>query len=294
MTEEQQRHQTDDEAAQTIVPQRDTAPGDENGTATVVPGERAAGQAVPVVQSEPGRAADVPEPDVEFAPTSVPVDSGVRFAPVAEEPDALLDTGRMSAVEQDTVIEAARGRAAAMWRSQERRPRRERHVGLWVVSTLALLVAVGSLALNAVLIQALTSRRAAVQSLMDDASAGLDRAAASGIAIDFPVKQTIHFEGDIPVQQDFDFPVNTTIAFNTTVRVPVDLGALGTIYVNVPIDTSVPVNTTVPVHVDQTIHVDTDIPIEMVVPIRMSPDEPPLKDLLDEVRGFLTKLEGLL
>lgn len=200
---------------------------------------------------------------------------------------------RISAAEQDQLIREARERAAELW-SRREAPPPERHMGLWMLTSASLLIAVFSLVLNAALLSALGSRRAELQRLLDDASAGVEQAAASGISLEFPVKETIHFEGDIPIQQDFDFPVNTTIAVNTTVSVPVDLGALGTISVSVPINTSVPVNTAVPVHVDQTIHVATDIPVEMTVPIRLAPDQPPLSDLIEAARAFLGRLEQLL
>jgi hypothetical protein len=287
----------------------DQRPDDlERADATAIPGNGDGGddertEATALAGSGDGgdgrQAAPVPErDDVTVVPWDMPEDTA-RLEPPPQAVPAVaggdvLDTGRMSAAEQAAVIDAARGRAAALWRSQESRPRRQRSAGPWVISSVALVVAVASLALNGLLLRELSSRRDAVQSLMSDASAGLDSAAADGLSFEFPVKQTIHFVGDIPVQQDFDFPVDTTIAFNATVRVPVDLGALGTIYVSVPINTSVPVKTTVPVHVDQTIHVDTEIPIEMTVPITLSPDQPPLKDALDQARRFLARLQGLL
>ncbi len=163
---------------------------------------------------------------------------------------------------------------------------------LWVLAFGALVIAVASLLLNVALISALLDRQAAAQVMLDQAIASLDASSASTIKFDFPVSQTIDFEGDIPFQQDMDFPFKGNVRINTTIRVPVNLGLLGTQVVEVPVDTTVPVDTSVPVHIDQTFHVKTQVPVRMNVPIELSPTQPPFSEWLAKVRELLVLLRS--
>jgi hypothetical protein len=165
---------------------------------------------------------------------------------------------------------------------------------LWAAVVMVGLLALVSLAVNVLLVARLLVIRNALTGVIANASRSLDNLAGQGISFDFPISQTINFEGDVPIKQDLNFPFKSNFPIDTTVSVPVDLGPLGQQVINVPVKTTVPVDVNVPIHVDQTIHVKTEVPIRITVPIRLGPNDPPLKDLLAQVRAMLENLRRML
>ena len=166
---------------------------------------------------------------------------------------------------------------------------------LWLAMVLVGLLALASLAVNAVLVTRLLAIRNQLSDALANASRSLDNLAGQSIAFDLPISQTVNFETDVPLKQDIAFPFEGNFPVNTTVSVPINLGPLlGTQVINVPINTTVPVNVTVPIRVDQTFHVKTQVPVRINVPIRLSPNDPPLKDWLAQARAWLQGLRKSL
>ena len=177
---------------------------------------------------------------------------------------------------------------------QAQPPRSSAGCGTRLVAALALIIALASLALNAVLIYNLLTLRQAAADGLDSAIAALDNLAGTGFHYEYHFSQTIPFEGDIPIKQDFVFPFKGNFPINTTVEVPIDAGVLGTIVVKVPIDTNVPVDVEVPIKLDQTVHVSTEIPLNMTFPIDIRADDPAIQGLLAPVRAWLVQLRESL
>jgi hypothetical protein len=161
---------------------------------------------------------------------------------------------------------------------------------LWAVVVLVTLLALASLAVNAVLVTRLLAIRSEASAVLESASQSLDNLAWQGLSFEFPISQTVNFEGDVPFKQDIAFPFKGNIPIDTVVSMQVDLGLLGTQTVRVPVNTTVPVDVTVPVKVDQTIHVKTQLPVRMNVPIHFGPDDPPLKDMIAQTRQWLESI----
>jgi hypothetical protein len=161
---------------------------------------------------------------------------------------------------------------------------------LWAVVILVTLLALASLAVNAVLVTRLLAIRSEASAVLESASQSLDNLASQGVSFEFPISQTVNFEGDVPFKQDIAFPFKGNIPINTVVSMQVDLGLLGTQTVRVPVNTTVPVDVTVPVKVDQTVHVKTQLPVRMNVPIHFGPDDPPLKDMIAQARQWLDRI----
>ena len=155
-----------------------------------------------------------------------------------------------------------------------------------IVATLALV----SLAVNVILVTRLLAIRTAVAGALDDASRSLDNLAGQGWKFEFPVSQTVPFEGDVPFKQEFAFPFKGNIPIDTTINVPLDMGLLGRQVINVPVKTTVPVDITVPVRVDETFQVKTQVPVRMNVPIRVGANDPPLKDWIVQARQWLERI----
>lgn len=161
---------------------------------------------------------------------------------------------------------------------------------LWVMMAAVALVALVSLALNVILVTRLMAVRNQVGGILDEATRSLDNFSGVGLSFDFPVSQTVNFEGDVPFKQDIAFPFKGNIPIDTTINVPVDLGLLGSQVIAVPVKTTVPVDITIPVHVEQTFHVQTQVPVRMNVPIRIGPNEPPLRDFIAQAREWLARI----
>jgi hypothetical protein len=161
---------------------------------------------------------------------------------------------------------------------------------LWMMMAAVTTLALVSLAINVFLITRLMAARNQVAAMLDEASRSLDNLTGAGLSFDFPVSQTVPFEGDVPFKQDINFPFKGNIPIDTTISVPVDMGLLGKQVINVPVKTTVPVDITIPVHIEQTFHVKTQVPVKMNVPIRIGPNDPPLRDLIAQIRQWLARI----
>jgi len=195
------------------------------------------------------------------------------------------DTQPITSVSSNSTLPVPAGQSAApTTKSLERSVR-----ALWIVTFLVAILALASLAVNVLLVTRLLAIRDEASAALLDASRSLDNLAWQGFAFEFPVSQTVNFEGDVPFQQDIAFPFKGNIPINTVVSLPIDLGPLGTQTIRVPVNTTVPIDVTVPVRVDQTVHIKTQVPVRMNVPVRLGPNDPPLKDLIAQVREWLNR-----
>jgi len=258
------------------------------------PGE--AGSQVPDDDTLSATAAAGAEPEAGTEPASRPASEPAEAAPApSSEPPQAAAAAPAPALDWLTSARE-RARQLGLDTALEKPPRPARGASpvLWVISVLSLLIATASLSYNVLLTRQLLERRDRVLSVMDRSVSALDSFSSKGLDFNFPVSQTIDWEGDIPFKQDMEFPIQTTIHFATTVRVPVDLGALGTIWVNVPINTDVPVDMKVPVHVDQSFHIKLKVPIEMNVPVHVAPDQEPIKGMLEQARSLVQEIRAIM
>ena len=145
----------------------------------------------------------------------------------------------------------------------------------------ALLVALCSLALNAVLLQRLREPERLAAPALDRV---LERLEAADVTIRYDVRipagTPLHF--DIPFDQQYDVRLNTTFPVNTTIQLPINT-PFGNRTVDVPVRANIPIRTTLPVRLRDTFRLRTATQTEMVVPLEI-----PLRDLpLDELRRAL-------
>jgi hypothetical protein len=162
---------------------------------------------------------------------------------------------------------------------------------LWAMVILVTLLAFASLAVNVALVTRLLVIRNEASGVLDNVSQAVDDLSAQGLSFEFPISQTVNFEGDVPFKQDLTVPFKGNLPINTVVSMPIDLGLLGTQVVKVPVNTTVPVDVTIPVKVDQTVHIKTQVPVRMNVPVHLSPNDPPLRDLLAQARQWLESIQ---
>lgn len=159
---------------------------------------------------------------------------------------------------------------------------------------MALLVAGLSLSLNFYLLSQLAQFRAAALAMVDGSRAVLEDVEQRGLTIDVAISQTLPIERDWPVKFNLDWPLKVDVPINTTVYVPIDLGALGTRIINIPISTLVPISVVVPIRLDRSFYISLSLPLSLTVPIRIAPDRPPLDHWLPLLRERLLNIQRQL
>ena len=159
---------------------------------------------------------------------------------------------------------------------------------------LALVLSVASLALNAYMIYAFMSVRQTAVEMLDSAILGLEGLVEEGLYYEYQFEQSFPIAAEVPIQEEMIFPFEGNFPINTTVKVPIDAGVLGTFNLDVPINTSVYVETEVPIEIDETFEVSTTIPVSMTIPIELDPDDPAIQGFVDRVRQWLLDLRRSL
>lgn len=173
-------------------------------------------------------------------------------------------------------------------------PPARRSIWMWVLVVICLVLSVASLLLSASLVYGLWSMRGMALDGLDSAISALDGLEGEGFQYEYHFQQTIPVDQSIPFKQDIIFPFKGDVPINTTVRVPIEAGALGTFVIDVPIDTTVYVSTTVPVSIDQSFDVQAEIPVDMMIPIEIQFDDPELSGLVDNARAWLMSLRDTI
>ncbi len=174
------------------------------------------------------------------------------------------------------------------------RIRRSAPAFLWVVAVVGLLIALLSLAVNAVLVRELLNVRQEGHILIDQAIAEMDQFSLEGIHIAYTFSDTIHYTGTIPISQTIDFPFEGNIPFRGEVPIVINVPLLGSQTIRVPVDTSVYVNTVIRVPVQMDFPFDVQLPVQL--PIEMdfsSEDFPALGDMIGVFRELLLEVRAL-
>ncbi len=237
----------------------------------------------PFRRKDPGETAlETPIPGEETV-----VWSGNEAWPGPQEAGYPTPTGTMP--EQDRITTPMPRMAAVPTTWVEPVPPRSGAGLSWIVA-LCFILSLASLAVSAFMVYSFWDTRQTAVEGLDAAIAALDNLGGKGFHYEYHFQRNIPVSTSIPIQQDMVFPFKGTIPINTTVRVPINAGVLGTIVVDVPIRTSVSVDTKIPVHVDQTFQISTTIPISMTFPIDVQPGDPEIQKLLGGVREWLVRL----
>lgn len=197
--------------------------------------------------------------------------------------------GGRSALDQDQLVTppplqtppAAKGQAAG----------RERPSCLLAFLVgLSLLVGLISLALTVLMAYALVNVRQATIDGLDVAITSLENLETNGFHYEYQFNDTLPVSVEIPVQQQLVVPFEGVFPINTTVKVPIEAGVLGTFVLDVPINTSVPVDVEVPVQISQTVAVSTSIPISLTVPFDVTAEDPAIQGFVAGLRVWLLEL----
>lgn len=146
----------------------------------------------------------------------------------------------------------------------------------------ALVAALASLALNAVLIAAVRRPERVLAPVVDRALARLEQQDATlKYTVRIPAGTPLHF--DVPIDEQYRVRLNTALPINTTVNLPLST-PFGTRTFRVPVRTTIPIRQDIPVRLRDTFRLRTQTQAELVVPLEI-----PIRDLpLDELRKSLT------
>lgn len=170
-------------------------------------------------------------------------------------------------------------------------PRRQRPSCLFsFLLGLSLIVGLVSLALNVFLLYSLLNVRQAAMDGLDVALTSLESLEGEGFHYEYRYNDTLPVAVEIPVQQQMVIPFQGNFPINTTVKVPINAGVLGTFVLDVPIDTSVPVDVEVPVQISQTVAISTSLPLSLTVPIDVTAEDPAIQGFIDGLRQWLLEL----
>ncbi len=185
------------------------------------------------------------------------------------------------------------------------------------LTPLALAIALVSLGLNVVLLVRLNQARVGALSVLDRTSRRLDALAEVSLRQTVRVNQAVVVAGELPFQQDFNLPVNTTfpvnmqvpisttVPINTTARVnvttllgpvevPVTINTTVPVNLEVPLNTTVPVDLQVPVSISRTVPYSLTIPIDLQVPVEVRLRDIGIQSAIQEIQQEIQNLRGAL
>lgn len=150
----------------------------------------------------------------------------------------------------------------------------------WIAPA-ALVLALCSLVLNAVLLQRVREPERLAAPALDRVMERLEAADDTfRYQVRIPAGTPVQF--DVPIDQRYQVRVNTTIPVNTVIQLPINT-PFGNRTVDVPVRTNIPIRTNLPVHLRDTFRLRTETRAELVVPLEI-----PLRDLpLEELRRAL-------
>lgn len=158
---------------------------------------------------------------------------------------------------------------------------------------LALILSIASLSLNGFLVWQLSRARNTTRAVVNDAIASLSDLEAGDFRYEYHLKQLVPFRADIPIRQDLNFPIETTVPISTVIHVPLST-PFGSIVLPVPIRTSIPIDMQVPVHLDTSFPVSITVPVDMTIPVAIPLKDTPALGILQRMAERLIQLRDAL
>jgi hypothetical protein len=163
-----------------------------------------------------------------------------------------------------------------------------------LITIVALILAILSLALNLFLIQRLNQARTAAIATLDRTSQRLGSLADVSFKQTVRINQSFPVSGELPLHQDFTFPISMTVPVNTSVNVDVNT-PLGPVSMPVAVNASVPIKLDVPVTISRTIPYSLTVPLDVQVPVEVRLRdlgiEPTIKETQDEIQRLRDALQ---
>jgi MFS family permease len=127
----------------------------------------------------------------------------------------------------------------------------------------------------------------AIDSALGDAVAGIDEFANSTITFDVSISQTVPINTEIALNRTIQVPINTVLPidqqFDTTITVNGPFGIDIPLNITVPIKLDLPIDLTVDIPVNETIPINTDVPVDLDVPISIDISQTELATLAESL-----------
>jgi hypothetical protein len=168
----------------------------------------------------------------------------------------------------------------------------------WIVLTVLVVV---SLVSNLYLINLALDLQSQIRTGSTTAALALDNAVRQMEALEtqeftlvVPIDQVIPIDATIPFDEEFVVPIETTVPIDTTVVVPLQLGVLGTVNLDIPISTEVPLDLSIPVRIQRQVPIETTVPIRLDVPVTLSLRGTAVAQQLEDWRAILVDLRANL
>lgn len=158
---------------------------------------------------------------------------------------------------------------------------------LWVI-------ALTSLALNALLINTLLGARRQVAEAIGVVAQGLGELRAARFTYVVQVDQEVPVDLNVPIRDTLRVPIDTVVPFNTQLQVPIELPFLGTRIVNVPVQTTVPVQLDLEVPLNLDVPISATVPVRFALPVQISLADTPLDAALAQPQSYLDDLAAEL
>ena len=161
------------------------------------------------------------------------------------------------------------------------------------IAPLALIIAIVSLALNALLIIRLNQARVGALDVLDRTSRAVVGLGDYSFQHTVRINQSIAVNGELPLNQEFTVPINTNVPINTTIHTTVQT-PLGPVDVPANVNTTIPINLTVPLTISRTIPYSLTVPIDLSVPIEIRLRDVGGDALIQQIKDDLDTLRKAL
>lgn len=165
--------------------------------------------------------------------------------------------------------------------------------GTVVTIVLAVFILFSTL-LSAITFVVVYNTRSVLRGQLETATRQLAAARQQTVRYDFPLQQTFPFSTSIRINETLDVPIDMIVPVRQQITVPVEVPLVGNVELPVTLNFDVPVSTTVSVVLDREIPIETSVDLDTVVPLELQLDQPPLGDVLRELEEALRDLLGQL
>lgn len=150
-------------------------------------------------------------------------------------------------------------------------------------------VALSSLILNLVVINALLNAQKQVGQAARAAAVGVSKLRAGAIDYNVHIDQQIPVNLNVTYSETVSVPISATVPINAQISTVLQLPLIGAYPLSLPVNTTVPISLTQKIPINLAIPVNTTVPIVMDVPIHIEFAETALGASLVDVENYLNQ-----
>jgi hypothetical protein len=163
-----------------------------------------------------------------------------------------------------------------------------------MLTTIIVISVVASLVLSVLAFYGMLQVRNATLDLVRDARTILSGLPSQQIETTVRLNHSFPIAADVPLQESFTVPIQTTIPIDTVAQVPIEIPLFGTYELDVPVYAEVPINLQVVIPVNQTVSIDTEVTLDTEVPVELQVGQMGMEGVLQQLDQTLSGLEEQL